>query len=168
MSKNLTFDFEGNENTFEKQEIKAYQVPVYRVSLVRESSQSTPSPSINKPAEAYEIIKSFLADADREYFVVVMLDTKSRIIGINTVAIGILNSCPVHPREVFKPAIISNSARIVLGHNHPSGDPSPSSDDLMLTKRLKEAGEVLGIEVADHIIIGDGNYRSLREYGQFG
>jgi DNA repair protein RadC len=97
---------------------------------------------------------------------VIMLDTKNQVIGINTVAIGVLASCPVHPREVFKPAILANAAGIVLVHNHPSGDPYPSQDDLLLTNQLKEAGEVLGIQVVDHVILGYANYASLKERGQ--
>ena len=95
-----------------------------------------------------------------------MLDTKNQVIGINTVAIGVLSSCPIHPREVFKPAILANAAGVILVHNHPSGDPYPSQDDLLLTNRLKEAGEVLGIQVMDHVILGYANYASLKERGQ--
>jgi DNA repair proteins len=78
----------------------------------------------------------------------------------------VLASCPIHPREVFKPAILANAAGIILLHNHPSGDPSPSQDDLLLTSRLREAGEVLGIQVVDHVILGYATYASLKERGQ--
>lgn len=84
-----------------------------------------------------------------------MLDTRNSVIGLNTVTIGILDSSLVHPREVFKPAILSNAASIVLAHNHPSGDPMPSQEDRRATERIVQAGKILGIEVLDHIIIGD-------------
>jgi len=95
-----------------------------------------------------------------------MLDTKHKVIGINTVSIGNLNSCLVHPREVFKPAILSNTAAIILGHNHPSGDTKPSNEDIEITRRIAEAGKLLSISVLDHIIVGEG-FTSLKEAGNF-
>jgi DNA repair protein RadC len=148
------------------EKVRMHRLPIYRVALVRESSQPSMLNRINTPRNVYEIASSYLEGADREHFVVIMLDTKNQVIGINTVAIGVLASCPVHPREVFKPAILANAAGIVLVHNHPSGDPYPSQDDLLLTSRLKEAGEVLGIQVVDHVILGYANYASLKERGQ--
>jgi DNA repair protein RadC len=94
-----------------------------------------------------------------------LLDIKNKVIGINTVSIGNLNSSIVHPREVFKPAILSNAASILLAHNHPSGDPEPSREDVAITTRLVEAGKILGIDVIDHLILGDGCYHSLKEAG---
>jgi DNA repair protein RadC len=98
---------------------------------------------------------------------VALLDRKNRVIGINTVAIGSLTASVVHPREVMKPAILSNAAAIILCHNHPSGDPQPSQEDRVLTQRLVEAGKLLGISVLDHLIIGDGTqaYVSCAEQG---
>ena len=97
---------------------------------------------------------------------VLMLDTKNRVIGINTVSVGILDSALVHPREVFKPAILCNASSIILAHNHPSGDPSPSFEDQRVTKRIKEAGDLLGIEVLDHVVVGEqGRFCSLKERG---
>ena len=108
----------------------------------------------------------YLKETDREHFVVVLLDTKSAVIGITTVSIGILDSALVHPREVYKPAILSNAAAIILAHNHPSGDPTPSAEDRRITQRIHEAGQVLGIEVLDHLIIGDRTrFVSLKERG---
>lgn len=101
---------------------------------------------------------------DRENFVVLLLDTKNKVIGINTVSIGTLNSSLVHPREVFKPAILASAAALILAHNHPSGDPKPSREDIEVTKRLIEAGGLLGIQVLDHIIVGD-YCVSLKEQG---
>jgi DNA repair protein RadC len=101
------------------------------------------------------------AGADREEFVVVLLDAKHRPIGVNTVSIGSLTASIVHPREVFKPAIAGSSAALLLAHNHPSGDPAPSAEDVELTKRLREAGELLGIRVVDHVILGDSRHYSF-------
>jgi len=91
-----------------------------------------------------------------------LLNQKNGIIGINTVSVGNLSSSIVHPREVFKPAIVAGAASIIVAHNHPSGDPTPSSNDIYVTTRLKEAGDILGIAVLDHVIIGDGCYVSLK------
>ena len=148
------------------EKVRMHRLPIYRVALVRESSQLSMLNRINNPRNVYEIASSYLEGADREHFVVIMLDTKNQVIGINTVAIGILASCPIHPREVFKPAILANAAGIILLHNHPSGDAQPSQDDLLLTRRLKEAGEILGIQVVDHVILGYATYVSLKERGQ--
>jgi DNA repair protein RadC len=148
------------------EKVRMHRLPIYRVALVRETSQPSVLNCIKTPRNVYEIAATYLEGADREHFVVMMLDTKNQVIGINTVAIGILSSCPIHPREVFKPAILANAAGIILLHNHPSGDPSPSQDDILLTDRLKEAGEVLGIQVIDHVILGYTNYVSLKERGQ--
>lgn len=94
------------------------------------------------------------------------MDTKNQPIAINVVSVGTLSSSLVHPREVFKPAILSNSASIILSHNHPSGDCTPSSEDISVTARIKESGKLLGIELLDHIIIGDmDGYISVKEKG---
>jgi DNA repair protein RadC len=148
------------------EKVRMHRLPIYRVALVRETSQPSMINCIKTPRNVYEIAASYLEGADREHFVVMMLDTKNQVIGINTVAIGVLSSCPIHPREVFKPAILANAAGVVLVHNHPNSDPSPSQDDLFLTNRLKEAGDVLGITVIDHVILGYANYVSLKEMGQ--
>jgi DNA repair protein RadC len=142
-----------------------YRLPIYKVQLVRDSSQVSSFKSITRPADAYEILNMYLQGADRENLVVVMLDIKNKIIGINTVGIGVLGSCPVHPREVFKPAILSNAAGIIIAHNHPSGDPNPSQDDMQMTQRIDEAGKLLGIKLVDHVIVGDGRFYSFREAG---
>jgi DNA repair protein RadC len=102
---------------------------------------------------------------DREHFRVMHLNTKKMVLGIREVSIGSLNSSLVHPRECFKEAIKRNSHSLILLHNHPSGDPTPSKEDLEITNRLIECGRILGILVLDHIIIGDGSYISLREKG---
>ena len=101
-----------------------------------------------------------------EQFGVVMLDTKHRLIRIKIVAVGSLDTTVVHPREVFREATAASAAAIVLFHNHPSGDPTPSADDLMLTSRMVSAGSVMGIDVVDHVILGDQRYHSLVESGR--
>ena len=123
-------------------------------------------PCVKRPTDVYHLLKASFQDLDREHFKVVHLNTKNQVLKIETTAIGILSSSPVHPREVFKEAVKMSSAGLILAHNHPSGDPTPSQDDLLLTKRLYEAGEILGIRIIDHLILGDNRYLSLKERGQ--
>lgn len=104
-------------------------------------------------------------DLRREYFTVLLLDGKNRIIREEQISEGSLNQSIVHPREVFNPAVKESAAAVILVHNHPSGDPAPSREDREITRRLKEAGEIMGIRVLDHIIIGDGSYFSFVEMG---
>lgn len=139
-----------------------YLIPEYKVMLVRDKKIETDTKFINSSDDANKLLQSYLNGVDREHFVVILLNRKNGIIGINTVSVGDLISSIVHPREVFKPAIVAGAASIIVAHNHPSGDPAPSRDDINVTKRLKEAGDILGINVLDHIIIGDGCYRSLK------
>jgi DNA repair protein RadC len=146
-----------------------YRIPIYKVQLVRDSSQSSEIKRVKTPDDAVGILQKYLQGADRENFVVLMLDAKNQVIGINTVSVGSLSSTPVHPREVFKPAILSNAAGIILCHNHPSNDPAPSKDDRKLTEKLKAAGELLGIPVVDHIIITETvKYYSFKANGELG
>ena len=142
------------------------KVNVVSIQLVKEKSLAYGSIQISTPKDAAAIAESFLAGADREHAVVMCLDTKQNINAINTISVGTLNSSPIHPREVFKPAILANSNAIIIFHNHTSGIPTPSADDLGITKRLVVAGSILGVEVLDHLIIGDnGSYVSLKETG---
>jgi DNA repair protein RadC len=132
-------------------------LPVYRVQLVRETAATNTRKQLRSSKDVADLLWQFLDQVDREHFVVIMVDRKNRLIGINTVSIGSLTASIVHPREVFKVAILSNAAEIICVHNHPSGDPQPSPEDQALTQRLVEAGKLLGIEVLDHVIIGDGS-----------
>ena len=141
------------------------RIPTVKIQLVNEATHLYENAQISGPTDAAAILHEYLKGTDRENFVVLLLNTKNRVIGINTVSIGSLNASLVQPREVFKPAILSNSASIIIGHNHPSGDTSPSREDTALTKRLIKAGEILDITVLDHIIIGFG-YRSMKEQGE--
>lgn len=143
---------------------KPYRAPIYRVSLVRERSLEI-GERLTNPGIVYDIVTRYLDGPDREYMVALLLDTKNQVIGINTVSIGTLDSALVHPREVFKPAILLSAAGIILCHNHPSGDPTPSNEDKRLTERMVQAGNIIGIEVLDHIVIGDGRFVSLKERG---
>ncbi len=141
-----------------------YRIPRYRVQLVREGSIQVDDRHYSTPEAAAEAFQAYLGDVDREHFLVMLLDTKNKIIGINTVAIGSLNATLVHPREVYKPAVSVNAASVILAHNHPSGDTSPSEDDITMTRRLVEAGGIMGIPVLDHVVLGErGHYTSMRQ-----
>ena len=108
-----------------------------------------------------------LKDEEQEHFIVLCLNTKNEIIARKTISIGTLDQAIVHPRDVFRFAIKNNAARIIAIHNHPSGNPEPSENDKTVTKRLIRSGDILGVEILDHIIVGNDNYVSLRERGLF-
>ena len=122
---------------------------------------------LTSPREAADFIRPILENEPVEVFIVVCLSTKLRVLCYHELSRGCLDGTTVHPREVFKAAILGNAGAVILGHNHPSGDPSPSPDDAALTRRFVECGELLGIQVVDSIIIGDGNYYSFKETGRF-
>ncbi len=126
-------------------------------------SRSEDAVTIRKPQDAAELFMEELRYLKREHFVCLFLNTKNHVIGRETLSVGTLNASLVHPREVFRAAIKRGSASIVCLHNHPSGDPTPSPEDIGLTKRLCEAGSLVGIEILDHIVIGDGRFVSLKE-----
>lgn len=121
--------------------------------------------AVARPQDAADLLMEELRHLREEHFVVLFLNTKNRVIGRQTLSIGSLNASVVHPREVFRAAIRRSSASILCAHNHPSGDPTPSPEDLQLTRRLAEAGELVGIELLDHIVIGDNRFISLKELG---
>jgi DNA repair protein RadC len=122
-------------------------------------------PTVRAPGDVAAIVGPQLRHLDREHFCAVLLNTRHEVVDVATVAVGGLDSAPIHPREVFKAAIRRSAAAVILVHNHPSGTPEPSQDDLRITARLADAGRVIGIEVLDHVIIGDGRFTSLRERG---
>lgn len=122
---------------------------------------------IRSPADVVKAVRNKLKGKKREHFIALSLDTRNHLIGIHTISIGSLDSSIVHPREVFKEAIASSAASVIFVHNHPSGDPTPSEDDVKLTKRLADVGEIMGIEVLDHIIICDTCYSSMKSKGMF-
>jgi DNA repair protein RadC len=117
------------------------------------------------PRQVFDYFHHEFRDCRKEYFLVLLLDGKNRIIRRVQVSEGSLNQSIVHPREVFSPAVKESAAAMILVHNHPTGDPAPSQEDIAITRRLKEAGEVMGIRVLDHIIIGDGDFLSFVERG---
>ncbi len=121
--------------------------------------------SITNPDACAAVLMPILRYKQEENFVAVLLNTKSKVMQVEYIARGSLNSAVVHPREVFAPAIINHAAAILVGHNHPSGDPTPSKEDRELTNSLVSTGKVMGIPVVDHIVIGDGIYFSFREHG---
>jgi DNA repair protein RadC len=120
---------------------------------------------IDNPIHAYNLIKDELEKEKRELFAIIMLDVKGCVINHEIVSIGTLTNALIHPREVFYPAIRHKAMSIILAHNHPSGDPTPSNEDHQITKKLIEVGKLIGIHVNDHIIIGDGSYISMRQQG---
>lgn len=117
------------------------------------------------PRQVFDYFHHEFRDCRKEYFLVLLLDGKNRIIRRVQISEGSLNQSIVHPREVFAPAVKESAAAIILVHNHPTGDPAPSSEDIAITRRLKEAGEIMGIKALDHIIVGDGDYVSFVERG---
>lgn len=143
----------------------AKRVNIVSVKLVKESSMLYKQRRVRSPQDSYELFKEYLGEVDREHFVVMCLDTKNQPTNISTVHIGSLNASLVHPREVMKTAILSNSASLVCCHPHPSGDPTPSQEDIDVTKRLADAGKILGIELLDHLVIGEDTFVSLKEKG---
>ncbi|GIP45503.1 UPF0758 protein [Paenibacillus sp. J45TS6] len=123
------------------------------------------SPTIRSPRDAADLLMEQLRYLQKEHFVCLFLNTKNHVIAQETLSMGSLNAAIVHPREVFRAAIKCSSASLICAHNHPSGDPTPSPEDIKLTKRLLEAGDIVGIEVLDHVVIGDGKFVSLKEQG---
>ena len=146
---------------------RPYSIPGFRIALVREPGvKLAERPSLRCAGEAAPLLAQYIGEADREVFVIAMLTVRHRIIGLHTVSVGCLTSAVVAPREVFKPAILAGAAALLLTHNHPSGDPDPSAEDVALTRRLAAAGTILGIEVLDHLVLGEaGRFVSLRERG---
>ncbi|MEK4186379.1 RadC family protein [Paenibacillus sp. FSL L8-0494] len=129
------------------------------------SLTSEPINKIKTPMDIYKLMVPTFTNLNKEHFVCLFLNTKNMVLGWETISIGSLNSCIVHPREVFRPAIKRSSASIVCVHNRPSGNPEPSEEDVSITKRLQEAGMTIGIDVLDHVIIGHQSYVSLKERG---
>jgi DNA repair protein RadC len=171
MSKNMycVGNLQGNNSEMivaeDKGNTPAKRVNIVSIKMVREATMLYHIRNIGSPKDAVELGRKFLEDSDREKLAVCCLDTKNHPLSLNLVSIGSLNSSIVHPREIFKVAILSNAASIIIFHNHPSGDPAPSNEDINVTNRIKEAGRIIGINLVDHIIIGDKNYCSLKEKG---
>ena len=139
--------------------------PLVRVQLVCEGSSPFLRRELRSAADVYATFRDLCAAADREYFWTILLNTKHKIIGVEEAAKGSLTSTIVHPREVYKSVILANAAAVIFVHNHPSGDPAPSREDLEITRRLRDVGELLGIRVLDHIVVGHDRYVSMVDDG---
>ena len=124
-------------------------------------------PVVKTPDDVAALMQARLKGKKKEYFLALLLDTRSQLIRAAQISIGSLDSSIVHPREVFKEAVAASAASVIFVHNHPSGNPEASEDDIKLTQRLTEAGEIMGIDVLDHVIIGDKSYLSLKREGLF-
>lgn len=149
----------------ESERRSAKRVDIVSLRIVKESSLLYKDRSIRSPQDGYKLFNQFLGELDREYFVVMCLDVKNQPTAINVCHIGSLNASIVHPREVLKIAILSNSASIIVMHNHPSGRPEPSQEDIDVTKRIAEAASIMGIELLDHLVIGSNSFVSLKDKG---
>lgn len=140
------------------------RVDVVSIKVVKDYSIQYSPRKVSNPSDAYKLFERFLLDIDREKFLVACFNTKNEPVNISVVSVGTLNSSLVHPREVMKTAILSNSNSIMVAHNHPSGKIEPSTEDKNITDRLMKACDILGIKLLDHIIIGDKeNYLSFKE-----
>lgn len=128
---------------------------------------SGPRQIIKKSLDVHNLLKERMRYCDREHFVAVFLNTKHHVITVETISVGSLNSSLVHPRELFKNSIKRSAAALILVHNHPSGDPAPSNEDIEITRRLVEVGNIIGIQVLDHIIIGENGFVSMKDQGIF-
>ena len=124
-----------------------------QLSLVREQAPEPYDKQLKRPQDAVLVLRSFLGDDPREVFVAMYLDSQHRIIALHRVSVGTATQSHVHPREIFGPAMQLAATALVVAHNHPSGDPKPSPQDHLVTTRLQEAGELLGIELLDHLVI---------------
>ncbi|OMD12616.1 JAB domain-containing protein [Paenibacillus sp. FSL E2-0274] len=144
----------------------AKRVEFITLRMVREkASLLYPNRVIRSPKDAADLFRPFIGDCDRETFCIVCLNTKNEPTALHQVSCGTLNTALVHPRETFKLAVLANSASIICCHNHPSGNAEPSSEDVDMTKRLRDAGDLLGIQVLDHVIIGEDSFVSMKECG---
>jgi len=144
------------------------RIKYQRVKAVRERSSGYSRPRLNTKITTASDVDRHLQEYreyDREHFIAITLDGASRVINTRVVSIGTLNQSLVHPREVFRPALLDNAAGIIVAHNHPSGQCFPSHEDRAITKRLKEAGKLLGIELLDHVILTGDDFYSFREEG---
>ncbi|MDD5472977.1 MAG: DNA repair protein RadC [Candidatus Methanoperedens sp.] len=147
-------------------ESKAAQIAAcFEIARRLESFTEGAKPRINSPADVYNRIYPRLREQKKEMFIELCLDTKNQVIKEDTISIGSLNANVVHPREVFRMALAESAAHIIVAHNHPSGDPTPSREDIEITKKLVETGSIMGIDVLDHVIIGDGRHFSMKEAG---
>lgn len=152
------------ETTLKSVRIKSMRAVFESSPVVREDTPIYMGAKTNSAADVAQTF-SFLRNEVKEHFICLHLDTKNNVACFDVVSVGSLSASIVHPREVFKAALLSSAASIILLHNHPSGDPTPSREDHEITKRLRECGDLLGIKVLDHVIIGDEHHVSFAERG---
>lgn len=165
MSNNLD-NTANDSNPSAIKHIPKKRVEIIRLKMIRESSILYSSRVVRSPSDAASIFRDFIADCDREVFCILCLNTKNEPTSLHQVSCGTLNASLVHPREVFKLAFLSNTASIIGAHNHPSGHPEPSQEDIELSERLRDSGTLLGVEFLDHLILGkDDSFISLKEKG---
>ncbi|MPZ72153.1 MAG: DNA repair protein RadC [Nitriliruptorales bacterium] len=122
-------------------------------------------PQVTSPEEAYAIVRPLLEGRDREHCLLISLDVKHRVLGVATISIGSVDHTFMAPREIFREALLAGASAVFLAHNHPSGDPTPSSDDRQMTRRLAQAGQTLGVDVLDHLVVGNPAWVSLARLG---
>jgi DNA repair protein RadC len=122
-------------------------------------------PQVACPEDAVALVMPLLAGRDREHCLLVALDTKHRLLTVSTVSVGTTDHTFMAPREIFRDALLAGASALFVAHNHPSGDPSPSADDRQITRRLSQAGSLLGVELLDHVVIGDPGWKSLAREG---
>jgi DNA repair protein RadC len=147
-------------------ESKATQISAcFEIARRLESFNSVEKPKISSPEDVYRRLFPRMREQKKEMFIELCLDTKNQILKEEVISVGSLNANVVHPREVFKLALTESAAHIIVAHNHPSGDPTPSREDIEITKKLVETGTIMGITVLDHVIIGDGRHFSMKEAG---
>lgn len=146
--------------------MNSYRIPAVKLSMIRDGSVLAERQVITQSAQAATLCRSIIGQNDREELLALLLDAKHKVSAVHSVSVGSLTFSIVHPREAFKAAILSNAAALIIAHNHPSGDPTPSQEDRELTERLKQAGQLLGIPVLDHVVLGDGErYYSFADHG---
>ena len=152
----------GNEK-----KLKSYRLPIYTVTLVRDGCVKSVREACDTASKAAALFWPLIGGKDREHFAVLMVDARSKPIGLSVVSIGTVSASLVHPRELFKPAILAGAAAIVVAHNHPSGEVTPSPEDKDATRRIVRAGELLGVPCLDHVILGveQGEKFSFKEAG---
>jgi len=155
--------FDNDETKIKKVYLKRIEARYSKECIREDAPEGFTTAKFSSPSQVFEMFSELQTEA-KEHFITLHLDGKNRIVAMDRVSSGSLNQSIVHPREVFKTALLSSAAAIILVHNHPSGDPTPSQDDLDVTRRLKDAGELLGIKVLDHIIVGK-TYYSFTESG---
>lgn len=158
------------ENSAVPETKKLTNISFLNLKVVKEKSgRYEVQRKITKPSDCYEVAEKVIEiiDAAEESMWLITLDTKGNITGVFEVSRGTLNSSLVHPREIYKRAIMHNAYSIIIMHNHPSGDPTPSQEDLNITTKIAEAGKILNIELLDHVIIGESNYTSMKEKNLF-